>query len=125
MTACLALVTRSLPGDLGVRKLPTIRKRSGQWQVFGQVFGQVLGQVLDQVLGQIHGQIFGLAKPLAAIFVLGLALAGCSQPWDPDTDGNAVACRSTYNFSPGTPDYEQCMQRFREIDARKKGGRVF
>jgi hypothetical protein len=80
--------------------MPSIRKRHGQWQDLRAV-------------------------ELFALSFLGLALAGCGQGWDPDTDGGAVACRSTYNFMPGTPEFEQCMQRFREMDARKKGGRFF
>jgi hypothetical protein len=59
-------------------------------------------------------------KSVVAVIGLMLTLIGCSTPWDPDTDGNMVACRSTYNFQPGTREFDQCMQRFREIDARKE-----
>jgi hypothetical protein len=59
------------------------------------------------------------AKNIIAVIGMMLTLICCSTPWEPDTDGNAVACRSTYNFEPGTPEFDQCMQRFKEIDARK------
>lgn len=88
--------------------MPTIRKRHGQWQVRWQVQRHVLPAV----------------KFWFALCLMGLVPAGCAQPWDPETDGNAIACRSTYNFMPGSPEYEQCMQRFRDIDAGKKGGRI-
>jgi hypothetical protein len=62
----------------------------------------------------------GAAKAFVAITALSLILSGCAkQLWDPDTDTNAVACRSTYGFAPGTTEYDQCMQKFKEIDSRK------
>ena len=82
--------------------MPSIRKCDGQWQVLAA------------------------ARAVLAISILAVAFAGCTkQPWSSDIDGNAVACRSTYDFEPGTPEFEQCMQKFREIDARKNGGRAF
>lgn len=57
------------------------------------------------------------AKSVIAVIGVMLTLVCCSTPWDPDTDGNAVACRSTYNFRPCTSEFDQCMQRFKEIDA--------
>jgi hypothetical protein len=62
----------------------------------------------------------GAAKAFVAIAALSLILSGCAkQLWDPDTDANAVACRSTYGFPSGTPEYDECMQKFKEIDSRK------
>jgi hypothetical protein len=43
------------------------------------------------------------------------------HPWDPDTDGNAVACRSTYNFRPGTSEFDQCRGS-RKLMPEKKSG---
>jgi len=60
------------------------------------------------------------AKSFTAVIGMMLTLACCSTPWDPDTDANVVACQSTYNFPPGTREFDQCMQRFKEIDARKE-----
>jgi hypothetical protein len=60
------------------------------------------------------------AKSVIAVIGMMLTLMCCSTPWDPDTDGAMVACRSTYNFQPGTREFEQCMQKFKEIDARKE-----
>jgi len=60
------------------------------------------------------------AKSVVAVIGVMFTLVCCSTPWDPDTDGNAVACRSSYNFRPGTREFDQCMQRFKEIDARKE-----
>jgi hypothetical protein len=59
------------------------------------------------------------ARSVIAVIGMMLTLIGCSTPWPPDTDGNMVACRSTYNFQPGTREFDECMQRFKEIDARK------
>ena len=57
------------------------------------------------------------------IITLLLALPGCArEPWGPDTDPNIVACQSTYGFTPGTQDFDQCIQRFKEIDFAKQIG---
>lgn len=61
----------------------------------------------------------GAAK-VAALVTLTLIFSGCAKErWDPDTDPGAVACQNAYEFSPGTPEYDQCMQKFKEIDSRK------
>jgi hypothetical protein len=59
------------------------------------------------------------AKGVIAVIGLTLALAGCSTPWDPETDDNVVACRSIYGFARGSREFDQCMQKFKEIDSRK------
>jgi hypothetical protein len=60
------------------------------------------------------------AKAFAALITLTLIFSGCAkQRWDPDTDPSAVACQNSYDFTPGTPEYDQCMQRFKEIESRK------
>ena len=60
----------------------------------------------------------GAVKAFVVIIALTLILSGCArETWDPDP--NMVACRSTYGFEPGTPNYDQCMQKFKEVDARK------
>lgn len=68
----------------------------------------------------------GAAKALIAAITATLLLSGCAKElWDPDTDPNAVACQSTYGFTPGTAMYDQCMQKFKEIDSRKANRPVF
>jgi hypothetical protein len=65
------------------------------------------------------------AKVVIAVIGLTLALAGCGSAWGPDTDGNMIACRSTYGLAPGTPEFDQCMQKFKEIDSRKANRSLF
>jgi hypothetical protein len=67
-----------------------------------------------------YRSLLAAARSVIAVIGMMLTLVCCSTPWDPDTDGNVVACRSTYNFRPGTREFDQCMQRFKEIDARKE-----
>jgi hypothetical protein len=61
------------------------------------------------------------AKSVIAVIGVMLTLVCCSTPWDPDTDGNAVACRSTYNFRPGTSEFDQCRGS-RKLMPEKKNG---
>jgi len=55
---------------------------------------------------------------LLAVMVSALVLSACAQPWGPDTDSNVLACRSTYGFTPGTPNFEKCMQEMKAIDRK-------
>jgi hypothetical protein len=64
------------------------------------------------------------ALPAVKVFFFMIAftfiLPGCVRdPWGADTDPEIVACQSTYGFTPGTRDYDQCIQKFKEIDSRK------
>jgi len=70
-------------------------------------------------VGQPRGPV--IFQRVCVVLVTTLILAGCAkQTWDPDTDPNMVACRSTYGFTPGTPNFDKCMEKFKEIDAQKK-----
>jgi hypothetical protein len=59
-----------------------------------------------------------VAKTFVVVVTLTLALSGCSQPWNPDTDPHIVACRD-YGFSPETPQFDQCMQKFKDIESQR------
>jgi hypothetical protein len=62
----------------------------------------------------------GALKAFLVMITFTLILTGCARElWGPDTDPNIVACRSTYGFTPGTSNFDQCMQKFKEIDSRK------
>jgi hypothetical protein len=62
----------------------------------------------------------GAVKHFLVMITFTLIVSGCArEPWGPDTDPNIVACQSTYGFTPGTPNYDQCMQNFKEINSRK------
>ncbi len=61
--------------------------------------------------------------PMMRFLALTLALSclGCADNrWTADTDASGVACNSVYGFPPNSPNYEKCMQKFREIESRKK-----
>ena len=62
----------------------------------------------------------GAVKAFLVMITVILIVSGCArEPWGPDTDPNIVACQSTYGFTPGTPDYDQCMQKFKDIEFSK------
>jgi hypothetical protein len=61
-----------------------------------------------------------LRKRTVSVIGLAILLSGCgvSHPWGPmdQEDETLLACRSTYGFSPGTPEYDQCL---RYVDQRR------
>jgi len=62
----------------------------------------------------------GSVKAFIAMSTFALISSGCArEPWGPDTNPDIVACQSTYGFTPGTPNFDQCMQKFKEIESRK------
>lgn len=73
----------------------------------------------------ISGRLLCLGAKVVTSVVMNLFLCACAQPWDRDTDSNFVACRSTYGFPPGSPNFEKCMQRLKEIDAKNRTRALF
>ena len=59
---------------------------------------------------------------LAATLILTLALAACSSHSWEGVDSDAYAC-SGY-FMPGTHLYDQCMQNYKDIEARRGDTRL-
>jgi hypothetical protein len=62
-----------------------------------------------------------LRKRTVSVIGVAIFLSGCggfSHPWSPMTeeDETVLACRSTYGFSPGTPEYDDCL---RYVDQRR------
>ena len=60
-----------------------------------------------------------VAARLLIFIVSALILSACAQPWDPDTDSNVLACRSSYGFTPGTPNFDKCMQELKATGSHK------
>ena len=114
--------------DLERRLLPNRVSLSGTTAqggcaaILGLPFLAMGSFIAASALGFLDSPDESFHAPRSFVAVIGVmvTLVCCSTPWDPDTDGNAVACRSSYNFRPGTREFDQCMQRFKEIDARKE-----
>jgi hypothetical protein len=66
-----------------------------------------------------------LQKGTVSVIGLAILLSGCgaSHPWGPmdQEDETGLACRSTYGFSPGTPEYDECL---RYVDQRRSKPRL-
>jgi hypothetical protein len=94
-------------------------------QTDAAIFYGLQYSVVGKHMQRRYCSFLAAAKGVIAVIALTLALAGCSPGWAPGTDPNMVACRSTYGFPPGTPNFDQCMQKFKEIDSRKANRSLF
>jgi hypothetical protein len=94
-------------------------------QTDAAIFYGLQFSVVGRQMQRRYCSFLAAARGVITVIGLTLALAGCSSAWSPDTDPNMVACRSTYGFVPGTPEFDQCMQKFKEIDSRKANRSLF
>ena len=73
-----------------------------------------LGRRGRSLLCNLSRHELGAAKVFFVLVTLALISSGCAkQGWESDIDPSAVACRSTYGFSPGSPEYDQCIQKLK------------